>query len=103
MFSKMFVLFESILVLGGVFLKEIVTFNIGFGFFVFNSILEHGLKIFFDPKIEKTTPQQIEKSQKCEPFSYETFGNIFWICGPLTSWCRGVPFISGMGFGDVHV
>ena len=34
----------------GVFVKEILFLNIGFGFCVFNSIWEHRLKIFFDPK-----------------------------------------------------
>ena len=34
----------------GVFVKQIVVLNIGFGFCVFNSIWEHRLKIFFDPK-----------------------------------------------------
>ena len=33
----------------GVFVKEIIIFNIGFGLCVLNSIWEHGLKIFFDP------------------------------------------------------
>ena len=32
----------------GVFVKQIVIFNIGFGFVVLNSIWEHGLKICFD-------------------------------------------------------
>ena len=34
----------------GVFVKEMVIFNMGFGLHVFNSIWEHGLKIFFDQK-----------------------------------------------------
>ena len=63
----------------GVFVKEIVIFNIGFGFCVLNSIWEHRLKIFFDPKkSKKSTPRNRKKSQKCEQFSYETFGGIFW-------------------------
>ena len=62
----------------GVFVKEIVIFNIGFGFCVLNSIWEHGLKIFFDSKkSKKSTPKNRKKSQKCEQFSYETFGGIF--------------------------
>ena len=43
----------------GVFVKEIVIFNIGFGFCVLNSILKHRLKIFSDPqKSKKTTPNK---------------------------------------------
>ena len=62
----------------GVFVKGIVIFNIGFGFCVLNSIYRHGLKIFFDSKkSKKSTPQNRNKSQKCEQFSYETFGGIF--------------------------
>ena len=62
----------------GVFVKEIVIFDIGFGFCVLNSIWEHGLKIFFDSKkSKKSTPQNRKFSQKCEQFSYETFGGIF--------------------------
>ena len=45
----------------GVFVKEIVTLNIGFGFCVFNSIWEHKLKIFLDPTNRKiSTSPQIE-------------------------------------------
>ena len=63
----------------GVFVKEIVIFDIGFRFCVLSSIWEHRLKIFFDPqKSNKSTPRKNRKcSQKCEQFSYETFGNEF--------------------------
>ena len=44
----------------GVFVKQIVISNIGFGFFVFNSIWEHRLKIFFDRTIEFFDPPKIE-------------------------------------------
>ena len=44
----------------GVFVKQIVILNIGFGFCIFNSIWEHGLKIFFDPQNRKNRPQKIE-------------------------------------------
>ena len=55
----------------GAFVKEIVIFNIGFGFCVCNSIWEHRLKMFFDPnKSNKSTPQHRNFSQKCEQFSY---------------------------------
>ena len=58
--------------------KQIVIFNIGFGFCVVNSIWEHRLKIFFDPKSRKTPPPPNRTfSQKCEQFSYGTFGGIF--------------------------
>ena len=46
----------------GVFVKEIVTFDIGFGFCVLNSIWEHGLKIFFDSKNRKN-PRSVNKSR----------------------------------------
>ena len=45
----------------GVFVKEIIILNIGFGFCVFNSIWEHRLKIFFDPqKSNRFDPSKIE-------------------------------------------
>ena len=44
----------------GVFVREIVIFNIGFGFCVLNSTWEHRLKIFFDPQIENVRPPKIE-------------------------------------------
>ena len=62
----------------GVFVKQIVIFNIGFGFCVFNSIWEHRLKIFSAQKVENTTPHKSNKKiQKCEQFSYGTFGRMF--------------------------
>ena len=51
----------------GVFVKQIVVFNIGFGFCVFNSIWEHRLKIFFDPKSRTNRPPKNRK-----------FGGYFW-------------------------
>ena len=63
-FRKYFGIFD-------VFVKQIVIFNIGFGFVVLNSIWEHGLKMFFD--IFRNFPKM---SQKCEQFSYGTFGVI---------------------------
>ena len=45
----------------GVFVKELVIFHIGFGLCVFNSIWEHRLKIFFDPKNRENRPRKIEK------------------------------------------
>ena len=44
----------------GAFVKQIAILNIGFGLCVFNSILEHRLKIFSDPKIETCRPPEIE-------------------------------------------
>ena len=58
-----------------VFVKEIVILNIGFGFWLFNSIWEHRLKISFDPQ---NRPLKKNNNQKCEQFSYGTFGVIFW-------------------------
>ena len=64
--------FESILFVFGVFVKQIVILNIVFGFVVLNSIWEHGSKHLFD------ILRNISKmSQKCEQFSYGTFGGIF--------------------------
>ena len=41
----------------GVFVKQIVIWNIRFGFCVFNSVCYHRLKIFVDPKkIETNRP-----------------------------------------------
>ena len=48
----------------GVFVKGIVVFNIEFGFFVLNSIWEHGLKIFFDLKKSKKSTPKIEKNPR---------------------------------------
>ena len=60
-FSSCFQNVESILAFGVFFVKEIVVLNIGFGFCVFNSILEHRLKIFFDPENRtKSPPPKIE-------------------------------------------
>ena len=42
----------------GVVVEQIVTFNIEFGFCVFNSIWEHTLKICSTPKIEFFRPPQ---------------------------------------------
>ena len=63
----------------GVFVKQIVILNIGSGLCVFNSIWEHRLKTFFDPQKRKNRPPPKNRklSQKCEQFSYETFGGIF--------------------------
>ena len=56
-----FSIFWKYFVIFGVFVKPIAIFNIRIGFCVFNSILEHGLKIFFDPKIRNKRPPEIEK------------------------------------------
>ena len=52
--------------------KEIVILNSVFGFVVLNSIWEYGSNTFFD--IFETFQTM---SQKCEQFSYGTFGGIF--------------------------
>ena len=63
----------------GVFVKQIVVFNIGFGFCVFNSIWEHRLKIFFDPKNRKIDPQKIEHfPRSVNNFRTEHLGGYFW-------------------------
>ena len=66
----------------GVFVKEVVTFTIGFGFSVLNSIWEHRLKIFFRPPKTKNKrpPKNLIFFQKCEQFSYGPFGGIFLGC-----------------------
>ena len=46
----LFTKFRKYVGIVGVVVKQNVIFNIGFGFCVFNSIWEHRLKIFFDPK-----------------------------------------------------
>ena len=51
--------FRTYFVFGGCFVKQIVFFNIVFGFVVLNSIWEHCLKIVFDifSKFSKNVPE----------------------------------------------
>ena len=78
----MFVFVRKYFGLFGVFVKEMVIFNIGFGFCVSNSIYQHGLKIFFDKKIESVLPPK-QKQLKSDSV-LRLFG--FWVLiGLLTS------------------
>ena len=56
--------FTNVLKYFGVFVKEIVIFYIGFGFCVFDSIWEHRLKIFFDPKNRTNRPPENRKKPR---------------------------------------
>ena len=63
----------------GVSVKEIVTFNIGFGFCVFKSIWEHRLKIFFDPPNRKIDHQKVDLfPRSVNNFRTKQLGGYFW-------------------------
>ena len=61
-FPKFSNLFPKVRKCFGVFVKQIVNFNIGFGFCVFNSIWEQRLKIFFDPQNRKSSTPEKSKT-----------------------------------------
>ena len=64
----------------GVFVKEIVICNIGFGFCVLNSILEHRLKISFDPPNRKLDPTKNQKNPRSvNSFRTKHLGGYFGI------------------------
>ena len=70
--SVYFSRFRKYFVVFGVFVKQIVISNSVFGFVVLNSIWEHVFNIFFDI----FRKQNQKSSQKCEQFSYGTFGGM---------------------------